>query len=134
MIKLDIKGNENRGCNLVIEENKGIYKMKTTNTVNKIDLDNGNANEVRNIKTNNSEVGVINMSMQGNNALKIEKQVEEKKRGFKLKINKFDISFEIKTNEEREMELKVKKFNNIQNLKAVEADREKMAIKFLGDL
>ena len=79
MIKLDIKGNENRGCNLVIEENKGICKMKTTNTINKINLNNKTIEDVRNIKTNNSEVGVIDMNIQGNNALKIDKKTKHKK-------------------------------------------------------
>ncbi|MGB3366292.1 MAG: hypothetical protein WBA54_02285 [Acidaminobacteraceae bacterium] len=105
--------------------------MKKTNT---IDLNNFGVNEKTEIKTNKSEVGVINMSVQGNNALKIEKKNEDKKSGFQFKINKFDIYFGITKNEEREIELNEKKIKSYQNLKAVQADREKMAVKFLGDL
>lgn len=130
MIKLDITGNEKGASNLIVAENKENYKMNTSNT---IDLNNGKIQELTQLKTNSDEVGVINM-MQGNNALKIEKKLEEKKHGFQLKINKFDIYFGIKKNEERELELKEKKFKNLQNLKAVQEDREKQAVKFLGDL
>lgn len=101
---------------------------------NKIDLNNMNNNKIMDVNTKSNEVGVINMSMHGSNALKIEKKTEEKKGGFQLKINKFDIYFGIEKNEERELELRERRLKKVQNLNAVKEDREKQAVKFLGDI
>lgn len=94
--------------------------------------ENRECNRLDNYKKEN--LGVINMSINGSNALKIEEKNEEKKGGFQIKINKFDIYFGIKKNEEREQEINERKIRSIQNLKAVEADREKHIVKYLGDL
>lgn len=126
---------------MIIMEIKSGFKIVKGNDTEGIHMK--RSNETLNMQsgqTSTNEKGEINMNMNiiGSNALKIENKLNENEgdnmNEFKLKLNKFDIYFGINKNEKRERAINEKRIKAVENLKAVEADREKQFARFLGDL